>query len=85
VPGKRITHIEGAYNIPIDEIRDRIGEITLPKDAPIYITCQVGVRSHSVLMALKGAGYTNLYNLSGGYTTYKTAKYKPADDTSGIL
>ncbi|MDD2371510.1 MAG: CoA-disulfide reductase [Firmicutes bacterium] len=69
--------IPGAYNIPVDELRERVGEITCAKDAPIYVTCQVGLRAHIGIMILKGYGYTNLYNLSGGYLTYRNFKYVP--------
>lgn len=75
-------HIEGARNIPLNEIRRRVKDLNLPKDTPIYVYCQVGVRSHTALMALKGMGYTNLYNLSGGFITYKTARYKPLDNVN---
>lgn len=69
--------IKGAYNIPVDELRERAGEIRCSKDAPIYVTCQVGLRAHVAIMILKGLGYTNLYNLSGGYLTYKQSAYVP--------
>ncbi len=69
--------IPGAYNIPVDELRERINEITCAKEDPIYVTCQVGLRAHIAIMILKGYGYTNLYNLSGGYLTYRNFKYIP--------
>lgn len=72
-----VGRIEGSYNIPVDELRDRIGEITCGKDDPIYVTCQVGLRAHIAIMILKGHGFTNLYNLSGGYLTYRSYKYVP--------
>ena len=68
-------HIEGSVNIEVDELRSRLDEIKLPKDAPIYVTCQVGLRGYLAIKILAGNGYTNLYNLSGGYSTYKTGGY----------
>ena len=68
-------HIEGSVNIEVDELRSRLDEIKLPKDAPIYVTCQVGLRGYLAVKILAGNGYTNLYNLSGGYSTYKTGGY----------
>ena len=68
-------HIEGSVNIEVDELRSRLNEIKLPKDAPIYVTCQVGLRGYLAIKILAGNGYTNLYNLSGGYSTYKTGGY----------
>lgn len=69
-------HIPGAVNIELDELRDRLKEIDLPKDAPIYVNCQVGLRAYIAIRILAGNGFTNLYNLSGGYSTYKTGHYK---------
>lgn len=69
--------IEGSINIPVDELRKRIDEITVPKDSPIYVTCQVGLRAHVAIMILKGYGYTNLHSVSGGYLSYKQYRYQP--------
>ncbi len=75
-------HIEGAVNIPLDELRERLSELPQDKEKPIYATCQVGLRAHVALMLLAGKGYKNLYNLSGGYLTYKTAHYSPDSDSA---
>jgi NADPH-dependent 2,4-dienoyl-CoA reductase/sulfur reductase-like enzyme/peroxiredoxin family protein/rhodanese-related sulfurtransferase/TusA-related sulfurtransferase len=68
-------HIDGSVNIEVDDLRNRLSEINLPKDAPVYITCQVGLRGYIAAKILAGNGYTNLHNLSGGYSTYKTGNY----------
>ncbi len=70
--------IKGAVNIELDTLRDRIEEITIAKDTPIYVTCQVGQRAYLGIRILKGHGFTSVYNLSGGYSTYKTAHYQLA-------
>jgi len=71
--------IKGAVNIELDSLRDRIAEIPISKDTPIYVTCQVGQRAYLAIRILKGNGFTNIYNLAGGYSTYKTAHYKLAE------
>jgi len=68
-------HIKGSVNIQLDELRDRLDEIPVSKDTPIYITCQVGLRAYLAIRILKAHGYKKLYNLSGGYKTYINAKY----------
>lgn len=70
--------IKGAVNIELDSLRDRIGEIPIAKDAPIYVSCQVGQRAYLAIRILQGHGFTNIYNLAGGYSTYKTAHYQLA-------
>jgi len=60
-------HIEGTTNIPIDEIRDRVGE--LPKDRTILVYCLTGARSYFVCRTLTQLGYRAM-NFSGGYMVY---------------
>lgn len=70
--------IDGAVNIPVDEIRGRISEI--PKDKDIYIFCQVGLRGYIAYKILKQKGYENVKNLSGGYKTYQLAVQKQSNE-----
>ncbi|MFA6865980.1 MAG: DsrE/DsrF/DrsH-like family protein [Clostridia bacterium] len=70
-------HIEGAQNIFIDKFRQKLGEIKVEKDTPIYLYCQIGLKAYLVINILRDNGYTNLYNISGGYSTYRAFKYVP--------
>lgn len=63
--------IPGAVNIPLDDLRLRIGEV--PTDKPVLIFCAIGLRGYLALKILTANGYTNVKNLSGGYKTYSTA------------
>ena len=69
-------HFPGAVNIEVDELRQRIDEIKVSKDTPIYVNCQVGLRAYIAIRILKGFGFTKLFNVSGGYSTYKSFKYE---------
>lgn len=60
-------HVEGFINIPVDEIRERLNEI--PKDKPIYVMCQSGLRSYIASRILSENGYDS-YNFAGGYRFY---------------
>lgn len=60
-----LSHIIGAKNIPLSELRKRVNEI--PKDEPVYLHCRSAQRSYNAAMALKHLGYENIYNVSGGY------------------
>jgi NADPH-dependent 2,4-dienoyl-CoA reductase/sulfur reductase-like enzyme/rhodanese-related sulfurtransferase len=60
-------HIEGAVNIPIDEVRDRRGE--LPSDRVLLVYCLTGVRSYLACRILAQLGF-RVRNLSGGYVIY---------------
>lgn len=63
--------IEGAVNIPVDQLRQRMNE--LPKDKEIVIYCQVGLRGNVAYRQLVNSGF-KARNLLGGYRTYKFAK-----------
>ncbi len=69
-------NISGSINIELDELRGNIGQLPQDKNTPIYLTCQVGHRGYLALKLLKNLGYTNLYNLTGGYKIYSEAKKK---------
>lgn len=60
-------HIDGFLNIPVDELRDRMGEI--PPGKPVYVICQSGLRSYIACRILAGNGY-DCYNFSGGFRFY---------------
>jgi len=70
--------IEGAVNIPVDELRERLDEI--PKDKDVYIFCQVGLRGYVACRILMQKGYRNVRNLSGGYKTYQLAVQKQSNE-----
>ena len=62
-------HIEGFANIPVDELRERIGEIEAGK--PVYVICQSGLRSYIATRILEGYG-VEAYNFAGGFRFYDT-------------
>lgn len=60
-------HAEGFFNIPVDDLRERLSEI--PKDKKIYVMCQSGLRSYLASRILIGNGY-DAVNYAGGYRFY---------------
>jgi NADPH-dependent 2,4-dienoyl-CoA reductase/sulfur reductase-like enzyme/rhodanese-related sulfurtransferase len=61
-------HIPGAVNVPVDELRARLGEI--PRDREIAAYCQVGQRGYLATRILRQAGF-RAANVGGGYKTYR--------------
>lgn len=59
--------VAGFVNIPIDQLRQRLGEID--KDKPVYLVCQSGLRSYLACRILGQLGYT-CSHLAGGYRFY---------------
>lgn len=62
-------HMEGFVNLPVDELRDRLSELTQGK--PVYVTCQSGLRSYLACRILAQNGF-DCYNFSGGYRFYES-------------
>ena len=60
-------HIDGFLNIPVDELRERLGK--LDKSKPVYVICQSGLRSYIACRILAGNGF-ECYNFSGGFRFY---------------
>ena len=61
--------IKEFVNIPLDELRARMGE--LDKNKPVYLMCQVGLRGHIAGSILLQNGF-DVYNLAGGYRLYNS-------------
>ncbi len=61
----------GAINIPQANLRERLGEI--PRDKKIIVFCRVGLIAYNAARVLHAHGFTNHYNLSGGYETWHVA------------
>ena len=60
-------HAEGFVNIPVDDLRGRLGELDRAK--PVYVMCQSGLRSYLACRILTQNGF-DCYNFSGGYRFY---------------
>lgn len=63
--------IPGFINIPVDELRERLGE--LPAGRPVVVTCAVGLRGYLAYRILTQNGFEDVRNLSGGYKTWQVA------------
>jgi rhodanese-related sulfurtransferase len=61
-------HLPEAVNIPVDELRSRLGE--LRRDREIAAYCQVGQRGYLATRILTQHGY-RAANIGGGYKTFK--------------
>ncbi len=59
-----ISHLERTMNIPYSQLPARWTEI--PRDRPVVVFCHTGVRSANLIEQLRGQGYTNLINMTGG-------------------
>lgn len=60
--------VQGAVNIPLDEIRGRLTDF--PKDKRIVIYCQQGLRGYLAQRILLQNDFNNVVNMAGGYKLY---------------
>ena len=61
--------IPKAVNIPVNEIRSRLGEI--PQDKKVVLFCNTGYTSYVASRILIQKGFNNVYSLMGGFEFYR--------------
>src|SRR5438132_6860524 len=59
-----IARIEGSKLIPLGELPDRLDE--LDRDRYTVVHCHSGMRSAQAVQLLRGEGFANVFNLTGG-------------------
>lgn len=61
-------HILGARNIPVTQMKQRLVEMR--KDKPLYLYCQGSSRSARAATLLHKQGYSQIYQLKGGFRNW---------------
>lgn len=71
-PGEFETaHIAGAYNVPLDLLREHRDEIIGHLDEDVVLVCRSGQRAAQAEETLRNAGLTNVHILAGGITAWE--------------
>ncbi len=63
--------LDGAVNIPLDELPDRIGE--LDPQRRVVVLCRSGARSARASEFLASSGFGDVINLEGGMLGYRAS------------
>ncbi|AEV74649.1 Rhodanese-related sulfurtransferase [Mycolicibacterium rhodesiae NBB3] len=71
-PGEFETaHIAGAYNVPLDLLREHRDEITKHLDEEVVLVCRSGQRAAQAEETLRAAGLGNVHILDGGIVAWE--------------
>jgi rhodanese-related sulfurtransferase len=81
-------HIKGATLIPYSQLSSRLNEV--PSGEKILVYCKSGGRSATACGILVNAGYTEVYNMNGGITSWNAAgypvvRYNPYDENENYV
>jgi len=63
-------HLDGATNIPVQELEAKLSTLTAKKDQDIVVYCRSGHRSNQAAEILKKAGFTKVHDL-GSISNWK--------------
>jgi rhodanese-related sulfurtransferase len=68
-------HIAGAYNVPLDVLREHRDEIRAHLDDEVVLVCQSGQRAAQAEETLRKAGLGNVHVLDGGMNAWEAGGF----------
>ncbi len=68
-------HIPGAYNVPLDLLREHRDEILAHIDEDVVLVCRSGQRAAQAEGTLRAAGLTNVHILDGGIAAWEGKEF----------
>jgi phage shock protein E len=66
-------HVPGALNIGVDELAQRIGEISGHRAEEVVVYCERGPRAERASALLAGAGFASVLRLEGDMSGWRAA------------
>jgi len=67
-------HIEGARQISLVRLKEKLFELEPHKNSPVLVYCLQGTHSKEACKQLAAAGFTQVYYLEGGVLTWQDQK-----------
>lgn len=64
--------IDGSINIPVDEVKKKIGKTVPDKNKKIIVYCLSGSRSVVAAVELSKLGYKNVFNMTSGLLSWRS-------------
>ncbi|GAB2928070.1 rhodanese-like domain-containing protein [Micromonospora polyrhachis] len=68
------SHIPGAYNVPLDLLREHRAELLAHLDEDVVLVCRSGARAAQAEQTLAQAGLSNLKVLGGGMMSWQASQ-----------
>jgi rhodanese-related sulfurtransferase len=66
-------HIENAMPLPLSQLRPELFQ-KIPKDKPVIVYCQHGVRSLVAVTYMREIGYSDSHSIAGGIEAWQEFK-----------
>lgn len=63
-------HLKNSIQIPVDELKESLGDIEKFKDELVLVYCKTGNRSADAIDILKENGFTNLVHMKDGISKW---------------
>lgn len=76
-------HIDGALNIPLSQLSERLAE--LPSDCPLIVHCTSGYRSAIASSLLRREGLLQVANMVGGLAAWDSAHLATVSASTGSI
>jgi rhodanese-related sulfurtransferase len=67
------SHINGAVNVPLDQLEGRLASVVKNKSLPLILVCAAGSRSKRAQAVAQKLGYAKVHSLQGGLNAWKEA------------
>jgi phage shock protein E len=65
--------LSGAVNVPLTQLKQRLGELSTYKLEHIVVVCRTGRRSEAAARILQESGFERVFVLKGGMTAWRNA------------
>lgn len=75
-------HLDGAFLIPLDEIKQRVAEI--PRNKPVIVYCRTGIRSSEAANILIEGGFKAVYDMKGGIVEWQNRGCPVVQENSNV-
>jgi phage shock protein E len=67
-------HVPGAINIPVDQVANRLRELSNAKNKDVVLYCRSGKRAAQAADVLKSNGFAKLLHLEGDIAKWEASK-----------